>query len=59
MPRNLETRIERLEAFAHDPLANLFHDLTARFGISQNMPAPEKQHDVNNALKQLAGYLPN
>ena len=59
MSKNLETRIERLEALAHDPLTNFFHKLTCQFATNQNMPAPEKQHDVNNALKQLSGYLPN
>lgn len=59
MSRNLETRIERLEAIAHDPLTGFFHELTVRFAASQNLPAPEKQHDVNNALKQLSDYLPN
>ena len=59
MSRNLETRIERLESLANDPLTNFFHELTCQFAASQNMPAPDKQHDVDNALKQLAGYLPN
>ena len=59
MSKNLETRIERLESLANDPLTNFFHELTVRFAASQNMPAPDKQHDVDNALKQLSGYLPN
>ncbi len=59
MSKNLETRIERLESLANDPLTGFFYELTCQFAASQNMPAPDKQHDVDNALKQLAGYLPN
>lgn len=59
MSRSLETRIERLEALANDPLTSFFHELTCQFAASQNMPAPVRQHDVNDALKQLSGYLPN
>ncbi|SET47180.1 hypothetical protein SAMN05216326_12933 [Nitrosomonas marina] len=59
MSRNLETRIERLETLAHDPLTDFFYDLTVRFAASQNMPAPQKQRSVGDALKQLSSYLPN
>jgi hypothetical protein len=59
MTRNLESRIERLEALANDPLTSFFHGLTCQFAASQNMSAPKRQHDADDALKQLAGYLPN
>ncbi|MBK6957342.1 MAG: hypothetical protein IPH22_02180 [Nitrosomonas sp.] len=57
--KNLKARIAKLETKHSDPLIDAFHESACYFAREQGRPEPERLGDIVEAMKQLAGYLPD